>query len=41
MCAILALGVARFFFNNALRVWESMVLGIGKEIVNLPIYMML
>jgi len=37
MCVILALTAARFL-TNVLRVWESMVLRIGKETANLPIY---
>jgi hypothetical protein len=40
MCVILALSVA-LFLTNALRVWESMVQGIGKERANLPIYVLL
>jgi hypothetical protein len=40
MCVILALTAARFL-TNALPVWESMVLRIGKERANLPIYVLL
>jgi hypothetical protein len=40
MCVILALTAAHFL-TNALRVWESMVPGIGKERANLPIYVLL
>jgi hypothetical protein len=39
MSVILALTVALFF--RPMRVWESMVLRIGKERVNLPIYVLL
>ena len=40
MCAILAL-TAVIFLTNDLRVWESIVLRIGKERANLPIYVLL
>jgi len=40
MRVIFALTAARFL-TNALRVWESMVLRIGKESANLPIYVLL
>jgi hypothetical protein len=40
ICVILALTAARFL-TIALRVWENMVLGIGKERANLPIYVTL
>jgi hypothetical protein len=37
---VLALTAAPFLIN-ALHVWESMVLKIGKERANLPMYMLL
>jgi hypothetical protein len=40
MCVIFVLTAARFL-TNALRVWESMVLRIGKETATLPIYVLL
>jgi hypothetical protein len=40
MCIILAFNAVRFL-TNALHVWESMVLRIGKERANLPIYVLL
>ena len=40
MCVIFALTAVRFL-TNALRVWDSMVLRIGKERANLLIYVLL
>ena len=40
MCVTLALTAAHFL-TNALRVWVSTVLRIGKERANLPIYVLL
>jgi len=37
ICAIFALTAARIM-TNALRIWEFMVLRIGKERANLPIF---